>query len=398
MGVVLPPERVSILGGGIGGMAAALALAQYGIEVDLFEQAPALTAVGAGIQVSPNGVAVLAALGLLERAAELANYPSAIQFRSAVTGRKIARVPLGFGSVIRWGYPYWQFHRVDLLDLLAEAAVEAGVRLHAGKSMLRVKVEGPLAKLEFADGSVHETKCLIGADGFRSQVRNQLFTDMPVRYTGYVAWRAVIPADVLNIRHPTATLVHLAPNCHSVSYPIAGSSLINLVAVEYRKEWAAEGWSIVGDPAELRSKFGDWPDPVGALVRACHKSYVWGLYDHAPLQTWFNGPVVLLGDAAHPMLPFFAQGATMALEDGFVLAREISANSDLTDAYQRYESLRKDRCTRAQRASEANARIYHLRNPLTRLATYAGMAIISHTFPALFSQRFNWLYGKDVTR
>ncbi len=398
MGNNVPPENVSILGGGIGGMAAALALAKRGIAVDLFEQAPALTAVGAGIQISPNGCAVLAALGLLEAAEKIANTPSAVQFRSGTTGRRIARVPMGFGAVLRWGYPYLQFHRIDLLDLLAEAAVAAGVKLHTGKAMLRVTADESSARMEFADGSLHETNCLIAADGIRSQVRRQMFTDTAVQFTGNVAWRAVISADALPVRHPTAALIHVAPGRHTVSYPIAGSSLINLVAVEECSDWAAEGWSIAGDLAELRSKFGNWPDPVGTLVRACHKSYLWGLFDHPPLETWSKGPIALLGDAAHPMLPFFAQGATMALEDAYVLARELANAADVATAFAKYEFARKARCTRSQKQSAANARIYHARNPLKRFVLHAGMTLISHSLPSLFSWRFNWLYGTDVTR
>ncbi len=398
MGSKVPPESVSILGGGIGGMATALALARRGFAVELFEQAPALTAVGSGIQISPNGCAVLAALGLLDEAAKISNTPSSIQFRSARTGRRIARVPMGFGAVLRWGYPYWQFHRVDLLDLLAEAAVAAGVKLHTGKAMLRIMADQDVARLEFVDGSSHETNCLIAADGIRSQVRRQMFTDSPVRFTGHVAWRTVVSAEALSVTHPTATLVHVAPGCHTVSYPIAGSSLINLVAVEERSDWAAEGWSIEGDPAELLAKFGDWPEPVATLVKAAHKSYLWGLFDHPPLETWSKGPVVLLGDAAHPMLPFFAQGATMALEDAFVLARELAVAPDTSTAFATYEKLRKARCTRCQAASAANARMYHEAQPLKRFVQHAGMALISHSLPSLFSLRFSWLYGGDVTR
>ena len=398
MGKQVPPKNVSILGGGIGGLATALALAKRGIAVDLFEQSPALTAVGAGIQISPNGCAVLAALGLLDEAAKISDTPSAVQFRSGKTGRHIARVPLGFGAVLRWGFPYWQFHRIDLLDLLAESAVAAGVKLHTGKAMLRVKVDEMTARLEFGDGSSHETGCLIAADGVRSQVRRQMFTDTSVQFTGHVAWRAVISADALEVRHPTATLIHVAPGRHTVSYPIAGSSLINLVAVEERSDWAAEGWSIAGDLAELRAKFGDWPEPVGALVRACHKAYLWGLFDHPALETWSKGPVTLLGDAAHPMLPFLAQGATMALEDAFVLARELANAPDIATAFATYESLRKARCTRSQKVSAANARIYHQRNPLKRLAQHTAMTLISHSLPSLFLNRFDWLYGANVTR
>lgn len=394
----MPPKNVSILGAGIGGMATALALARRGISVDLFEQTPALTAVGAGIQISPNGVAVLAALGLLDEAAKIANTPSAIQFRSARSGCRIARVPLGYGAVLKWGLPYWQFHRIDLLDILAEAAVEAGVKLHTGKAMLRIRSDPKRAQMEFVDGSVHVTDCLIAADGMRSQVRRQLFTDTPVRFTGHVAWRTVVSADSLAVRHPTATLVHVGKGRHTVSYPIAGSSLINLVAVEERDEWAAEGWSIAGDLAELQARFGAWPEPVATLVRACHKSYLWGLFDHPPLETWSKGPVALLGDAAHPMLPFFAQGATMALEDAFVLARELATAADTAEAFRNYENLRKPRCTRCQNASAANARIYHERRPIKRFASHAGMAVISHTLPSLFALRYNWLYGANVTR
>lgn len=392
------PERVSILGGGIGGLATALALARRGIEVELFEQAPVLTAVGAGIQISPNGVAVLHALGLYDQAVKTADYPNSIQLRSGRSGRRVARIPLGIAAERRWGWPYWQFHRVDLLDLLAAAAVTAGVRLSTGMEMLNIRLDGPVAHLQFADGTSTATRCLVAADGIRSRVRSQLFTDTPPRFTGHVAWRAVLPADVLATPHPTATLVHLGAGRHTVSYPIAGSTLINFVAVEERRDWTEEGWSIAGDPQDLRAAFGHWPEPVRSLVQACQKTYLCGLFDHPPLAAWYRGPVALLGDAVHPMLPFLAQGATMALEDAFVLAREIATHPDLAQAFASYQGLRKARCTRTQRASAANAKIYHARNLVTQQATRAGLAAISGTLPTLLLSRFNWLYGADVTK
>jgi salicylate hydroxylase len=321
-----------------------------------------------------------------------------VQLRDWRSGRRIARVPLGFGTVLRWGFPYWQFHRVDLLDLLAEEAVAAGVHLHTGKQMEQLRTEGDNVRLEFSDGTFHRTSCLVGADGVRSALRSQLFGSAGARFTGHVAWRAMLPADTLAVPHPTATLIHLGPGRHVVSYKVDDAMQINMVAVEERKDWVEESWSRSGDPWQMRRAFSGWAEPVRTMMAACHKAYLWGLFDHEPLESWSKGPVVLLGDAAHPMLPFMAQGATMAIEDAFVLARHLAEAGDVASAFAGFEADRKPRTTRVQRQSAQNASMYHLRNPALRLAADLGLASVSHSFPGLFLRRLNWLYGADVTR
>ena len=375
--------RIAVVGGGIGGLAAAAALAARGHGVTVHERAAALEEVGAGLQVGPNGVKVLRALGAAEAVLARAARPAAVEMRDGLTGRGIARVALGAEAEARHGAPYVQVHRADLLGALAAAAERAGARLALGSEA------GPAAP-PGAD-------VIVAADGVRSGFRGALVPGAAPAFTGQVAWRALVPAArVPAAPDPSRTHLFLGPGRHLVLYPLRGGTLWNVVAAADSAEWAAEGWRHAADPAHLRRAFAGWCAPVQAMLASAEDAILWGLFGHGPLPRWQDGRTVLLGDAAHPMLPYLAQGATMALEDAWALAAALDA-APPPAALAAYEAARKPRTARVQRQSRANARIYHLRGRLPRAARNAGLGLASRLAPGGLLARFDWLYGHDVT-
>jgi salicylate hydroxylase len=395
--MALRGRPVAVVGGGIAGLAAALALARRGARVAVFEQAPALGEVGAGLQVSPNGVAVLEALGLRETVAPHATRPEAVELVDHRRGRLVARLPLGETIEARHGRPFWQLHRADLLAALAAAAAAAGVEFRLGTAVAAVEAGGGAARLRLADGSIAEAALVVAADGVRSGLRAAL-DPAPARFAGHVAWRGLVPAERLPaaLTRPVAR-VTMAPGRHLVSYPLRAGQLVNVVAIERRAAWAEEGWSTPGDPEALRRAFAGWGDPAGALLAELETCWLWGLFDHAPLARWSDGRrLVLVGDACHPMLPFLAQGATMALEDAWVLAAVLDREPDQGRALAAYTAARLPRATRVQRAAAGGGRLYHL-GPGLREPAHLALSAASAVAPALLARRFDWLFGKDVT-
>ncbi len=391
--MALKNQEISIIGAGIGGLATATALAQRGARVRVFEQAEGLGEVGAGLQISPNGVAVLEALGLREAAAAVANTPEAVVLRD-YRGGEVVRLPMGASAEARYGRPYWQFHRADLLAVLEQGALAAGVNLVFGHRLIAVSQGEIRVKAEFDNGDVAEANALIGADGVRSVVRGLALHGQPAEFTGQVAWRGLVAAERLpKGLFENAAQVFMGKGRHFVAYPLRGGSVINFVAVEERVGWADEGWNISDTPDNLRNAFKGFATPVQALLEQVEETFLWGLFNHPVLPNWSDGHIGLVGDACHPMLPFLAQGAGMGLEDAYVLAREMDEKG-IKNGLQAYETMRKSRATRVQKGAARNAWSYHLRNPLFRGAAHKVLAMVPQK--ALLGQ-FDYLYGHDVT-
>ncbi len=387
-------REFTIIGAGIGGLAAATALAQKGARVRVFEQAEALGEVGAGLQISPNGVVVLKALGLREAAAKLANTPEAVVLRD-YRGAEVVRLPMGATAEARYGQPYWQFHRADLLKVLEEGALRAGAELVFNHRLSGISASESRVQLEFANGQALHTPCLIGADGVRSTLRGLALDGEPARFTGQVAWRGLVPsAQLPDGLFENAAQVFMGKGRHFVAYPLRGGSLINFVAVEERQGWADMGWNLPGRVDELRNAFKGFAAPVQVLLEAVEETFLWGLFNHPVLPRWSRGRVVLLGDACHPMLPFLAQGAVMGLEDAYVLAGALARADGIENGLQAYEKIRKPRATRVQKAAARNAWSYHLRNPLFRSAAHKLLGMVPG---GALMRQFDYLYGHDVT-
>ncbi|MEM8628217.1 MAG: FAD-dependent monooxygenase, partial [Pseudomonadota bacterium] len=360
-------SRVLVIGGGIGGLAVATALAQRGASVELLEQAEAFTEVGAGLQISPNGLAVLKALGL-ESALAAAD---PVRAKAVLLARDEDSKPVARLDLTRWdrGRATYFLHRADLLSVLVTAAREASVTLTLGARVAEVSPDAPPA-LQLEDGSRHNADLIIAADGIHSSTRALLNGADTARFSGQVAWRAVVPNTA---QHPAEAHVHMGPGRHLVSYPLRGGSVVNLVAVQERAGWQPEGWQIADDPANVMRAFDGASEQVRALLSQLEAVNLWGLHLHPVAAHWHGGNLALLGDAAHPTLPFLAQGANMALEDAWVLVRCLSDDPETRNALARYQELRRQRSMRIVDAASDNAANYHLRPGPYRAAAYLAL-------------------------
>ncbi|HUS52440.1 MAG TPA: FAD-dependent monooxygenase [Thermohalobaculum sp.] len=387
-----------IAGGGIAGTAAALALARAGWRVTVCEEAPAATEVGAGLQMSPNAAKVLRWLGVLDTTAAQAFHPRAAEMRDGRTGVRIYRATLGAAAEARWGAPYLHVHRADLLAVLTDAARNAGAEVRGGAKVAGyvLRPEGPALKL--SNGETLAADLVIGADGIRSVLRAQLNGPEAPEFTGQIAWRGTIPAERLpdGLVAPNAT-VWAGPGRHLVTYYLRGGSLVNFVAVEEQAEWSAEGWSAPGDPQQLRRSFAGWHPDVTRLLDHVDETFVWGIFGRPEQVRWVDGPVVLIGDAAHPMMPFMAQGAAMALEDVAVLMRALQTGGDLATDMIAYETRRWPRVTRVQHRSSANGQFFHQRSGVARSYHWGMVSAVSRLAPGLAAGQLDWLYNYDAT-
>ncbi len=372
------------MGAGVAGLASALALARHGVEVCVLERADALRPVGAGLQVTPNGMAVLRALGLDREVRGAGLRAEAVELRRAEDDRRVARMSLE-------GRDWALIHRARLLDILAAAAVAAGVQIETGAEVVSAVDDASQARLLLADGAVREAALAIGADGLRGSVRRSLGSVEKARFTGQVAWRAMVDGG-----GPAVPEVHMAPGRHVVTYPLAGG-LRNLVAVEARRDWTEEGWSIPGDPEDMRRRFPGVSQRLQRILNSVQEVHVWGLHRHAVARCWHNRRVVLAGDAAHPTLPFLAQGANMALEDAWALA-DCLATLPLDRALAAYQERRRARAARIVAASDGNAWVYHMWRGPQRRALHAGISAMERIRPGGAIARFDWVYKYDETR
>ncbi|MEX0307475.1 MAG: FAD-dependent monooxygenase [Ruegeria sp.] len=376
--------KFCVIGGGIGGLAAALALRNQGARVIVLEQAPALTEVGAGLQISANGMAVLRALGVAGNVPEAGQISAGTILRDYRKGRVVSRIaPPKAG-------PTYYYHRADLVDLLHEAADRVGVDIRLGARVATVRKHPGEAEIVLDGGERLRAECAIAADGGRSTIRPILNGTEEPQFTHQVAWRATIPWDQREAV-PRASLT-MGPGRHVVSYPLRDQSLMNIVAIEERSDWQEEGWRRKGDPDDLRTRFADFGGPVRGMLSKVEEVHLWALFLRPVAQAWQNGRLALLGDAAHPTLPFMAQGACLALEDVWVLIRSFQDHSGVTRALAAYEAARRPRARQVVAAAGANARNFHLRGPM-RLAAQAALMAIG---PRL-AQRYEWIYSYDAT-
>jgi salicylate hydroxylase len=356
--------KVLVVGGGIGGLTAALCLAMRGWAVEVFEQAEIFSETGAGIQLSPNCTHVLHHLGLEPVLRSIGFLPEGTEFRHWRHGEIIAESLLGDVAVKRYGSPYYHVHRGDLLAALVEAASEhPKIALCPGSEVESVSQSGHEATL-VANDCRHSADFIVGADGIHSIVRASLWGSDQASFTGNVAWRALVPAAQLpaGLIRPVST-AWWGPGAHFVHYYVRQGELVNCVCVVEADDWWTESWTEPGELAELKCAYAGWHPDLQLLIDNMDPAslFKWALHDRAPLSQWGRERITLLGDACHPTLPFMAQGAAMAIEDAAVLAGCMAGDQNIEQNLGRYEALRKPRTAAIQRGSRRNARLFHQR-------------------------------------
>jgi len=388
------PLTIAVIGAGIGGSAAALSLLRAGFSVELFEQAERFGEIGAGIQISPNASRILHRLVPESVLAARAVRPLAVHQRRWEDGRTLQRAPLGDAIAAAYGAPYYHFHRADLLAALAAALPPE--RVHFGHRLAAFAERGDRVVVRFENGTEMSADLLIGADGIRSTVRERLFGADAPRFTGCIAYRGLVPFErVAPLGIEVVAGNWMGPHRHFVHYVVGGGRFLNFVAVIERDAWTKESWTERGAIADCLGAYEGWHGQVRSIIAAAPETFIWGLFDRLPLRRWSEGRVSLLGDACHPMLPFMAQGAAMAIEDGAALAACLKAGADdVPAALRRYEAIRLPRASRLQELSRANKTRFHLPDGPQQMTRDAALA--AHGDRSIAATE--WLYGHDAEK
>ena len=389
--------HILIVGAGIGGLTAALALLRDGHEVEIYEQAPRLAELGAGVQISANGARVLFALGLEEAMRRVWSVPAAKEIRLWNSGETWKLFDLGAESVARYGAPYFMIHRADLHGVLIDAVrtlAPDAIRLDA--QCIGFDDDGGAVTLHLANGERVSGDALIGADGVHSRIRNRLVGDDKPEFTGCMAWRGLVPVEKLPSHMRRNVGVNwVGPGGHVINYLLRRGEIFNFVGVVER-DWRVESWTEKGTHEECAADFAGWNGDIHAIIRNIEQPYKWALLGRTPLRRFSHGRATLLGDAAHPTLPMLAQGANMAIEDGMVLARSLSAYQDAEIALARYDAARVERTAKLVRGANEMAKRFH--NPALADASGAKAYVDAQWNEETVKQRYDWIFRYDATR
>ncbi len=390
---IAPATSVAIIGAGIGGLAAAASLRRAGFDVQVYEQAKALTEVGAGLNIGPNAARILHRLGIADELARTGVKPSTFDQRRWQDGRLLLRSPLGEAVESAFGAPYYLMHRGDLRRALAQAVPAECV--HVAHRFTHLVDRGDRVEAHFENGTSISADALIGADGIHSAVRHALFGEEQPRFTGCVAHRGLVPSDRLaDLDLETRMQVWMGPGRHFVHYFVSAGRFVNFVAIGEEDTWQRESWVDRGEVSGVLAAYASWHAQVRAIIGSAQEIYKWALFDRAPLARWSVGRVTLLGDACHPMLPFMGQGAGQAIEDAAALKGcLLKLPDDVPAALRLYEHVRLPRASRLQQMSAANKTRFHMPDGEAQRQRDAEMArgTTDWSFAAIA-----WLYEHDA--
>lgn len=383
--------RVAIIGAGIGGLSLAIALQERGIQADVFEKASQLTEIGAAIALSANSIREFSRLGLLHELAAKATVPTELIFRHWQDGRRIVAHPVRFDDwyVRRFGAPYFGIHRADLQKILSSSIDTA--RLQLGCRLVNIVAERDSVVLEFANGRVERADVVVGADGVNSAVRRWVTGSNDVVYSGTSAFRGIVPVESLpTLPDPHSIQFWMGPDAHMLHYAIGphGDAVNFFAVVESPPIWLHPGTTADVDPDLPVSSFRGWHPAIIEMIEAASSPISWGLFTVRPLLNWYRGRIVLLGDAAHGMLPHHGQGANTSVEDGFALAALLAEVTDPTTAFSRYQVLRRSRTRAIQRSSWVTSSVLHLPD--------GPMAQARNNKLAGLPDDFGWIHGYDI--
>jgi salicylate hydroxylase len=393
----MPGLKVLVVGGGIGGITTVLALRQRGVDVQLFEQAAAFGQVGAGLQVSSNAAKILRRLGLGEELKKVATYPDGRDYRGWDTAERLYYTPLGQKAEAHFGSPYYAAHRAELLDVLLTGLTDrTGITM--GARVERIDQDAKGVTLTLANGDTAHGDILIGADGIHSTIRAQLFGKELPRYTGNVAWRGLVPAErVAHLDLGSVVGVWMGPNRSIVQYYVSAGKTFNWIGISRSSEPARESWLAEGKVEDALAEYDGWHDTIRTIIGATPKVLRQALYDREPLPDWQVGRVVLMGDAAHPMMPFYAQGGAQSIEDAYVLAGCIAEGQDKPlEALARFVKMRQPRTAWMQGLARREEELYQMNDAATIRARNEKMRSNRIPETATFPPEQERLYGYDA--
>ncbi len=382
---------VLISGGGIGGLCAAIALARHGINSHIFEQSEVFSEVGAGIQIGPNGMRILQDWDLGPLLENRGAIPTCVRIRDGLSGAELNHVPLGDYADKRYGAPYKVFHRAELQTALVEKARSLSeIKITTGFRVKNFVENDDKVTIHSLDDLQYEGRLLVGADGLWSRTRRQIFPEITPRFHGKSAWRTLVPIDqVPEPFNQMETGLWMAPNAHLVHYPVRGGQAVNVVAV-ISESFDQEGWTTTGQSEKLLSHYSRWNNGPRDFLNSIPDWQKWALFDAAPLPHWSQGRVTLLGDAAHPPIPFLAQGGVMAMEDAYCLAHLLNLyGEDYQSAFAAYESQRCERATHVMKTASKLGDIYHMKGAMRLARNF----ILKQKKPEKLLEGYDWLYG-----
>ena len=391
-------NKILIAGGGIGGLATAIALLRRGVDVEVYEQAGELREIGAGIQISPNGNRALQALGVFDALQKLSCNAEAKEIRLWNTGRTWKLFDLGTEAVRKYGFPYMTVFRPDLLRVLSEEVRRLKPdAIHLGARSLGMGQNTGSVTLELADGRKIQGDILIGADGVHTKIRPALFGADETLFSGMVAWRTLIPMQALPERfHRSVAVNWVGPGGHIVHYPVQGGKIMNFVGTLEGNTWPSAPWSAPATRKECVSAFASWHDDIHTMLEHAPSVTKWALCGRRLLDTWTKGRVTLLGDACHPTLPFLAQGAVHTIEDAVVLARCLEKYADAPTALRRYDEVRRPHAHRMVNGAAENTSRFH--NPALAVPDEAEAFVSREWQSQAISDRYDWLFNYDAER